>query len=155
MNDKRQLQQGFTVIEAIIGAMATAIVVLVVGTILALGLRTWRMNAAWTQLRRDLAFASTLMARDVRESSYDNLEAQPQQLSVLSAVTNRTVLFEQQDDRLVQTVDGSTNTLELISEHLQTFEPLKRDDGVQLTLIAANPEFSITVTNQLFINTRN
>lgn len=146
-------QKGFSVIEVMITIIVASVLVLIVSMILVMTFTSWRNNNAYTDIRRDLSTASLIIMQEIRESSYDGLTVGENYLNVESAVTNKTTVFSQVDDSLVYT--SELDTFALIPRNLQAFNAVKQNDGVELTLVVANTDFAISVTNQLFVNTRN
>ena len=144
---------GLTLVELMIAISATAVLVLIVSMILTMTFSSWRNNNAYAEIRRDISYASSILSREIRESSFDGLNPVGNTLSVESAVTNKTVVFFQADDALIYTSD--TDSFPLIPRNLQTFTANKQSDGIELFLVVANTDFALSVTNQLFVNTRN
>lgn len=145
-------KEGFTLVELLITAVAASILILTIALILVMGFGTWRTNNACADLRRDSALATYMMARDVREASYDTL-TDGSTLTLPSAVTNQTTIYTQSGDML--TVDEGSGAMTLIHGHVQNFDSTKQNDGVLLSLELANTQFSIIITNEVFVNTRN
>ncbi|QHI70514.1 PilW family protein [Tichowtungia aerotolerans] len=146
-------QKGFSIIEVMITIIVASVLVLIVSMILVMTFTSWRNNNAYTDIRRDLSMASLIMMQEIRESSYGGLTVGEDYLNVESAATNKTSVFSQVDDSLVYTSEW--DTFILIPRNLQSFNAVKQNDGVELTLVVANTDFAISVTNQLFVNTRN
>lgn len=144
---------GLTLIELMLTVVASGIVFITVALILMMAFWTWRTNNAYADLRRNAALAAYMMTQDVRESSYDGLSGGAGLLTVESAVTNQTSTYTQIGETLIYT--SGTDTLLIIPEGVQNFSALKQNDGVELTLELVNTNFTIAVTNQLFVNTRN
>ena len=141
---KRKRRNGLTLIELMVTIAAASILMLTVGLILIMAFRSWRMNNAYVDLRRDSAYAFSMMTRDVRKADYDTL-TDGTTLTLPSATYTRS---------------GNTLTHNggvLIPKNVQFFNSEKKPsgDGVLLTLELANAEFGIAMTNQVFINTRN
>lgn len=145
---------GLTLIELLLCMLASSIVILIVGLIMLMAFNSWRTNNAYADMRRNAAFATSILAADIREASYSDLSiAADNTLTVPSAVTNTTSNFIPLGDTLLY--NKGADTISLIPEGVQNFTPFLTNDGVLLTLELANTEFAITLTNQLFINTRN
>lgn len=149
-------RNGLTLIELMVTIVAASILILTVSLILVMAFRSWRINNAFVDLRRDSAFAFSMMTRDVRESFYDGLDDNTAgSLEVISAVPGEpTVTYRQ---------TGNTLTREgilVIPQNVQSFDSAKNNtgDGVLLTLELANEAYNgyiITITNEVFVNTRN
>lgn len=149
----KKKQNGFSLIEIILATLASSMVILIVATILLMAYWSWRTNNAFATLRRDSAFATHILAADIREASYDGLAYSSGQLTVQSAITNKTSTFTHTGDTLTYSTDSASALL--IPEGLQTFGSVITADGVELTLELVNTNYAITITNQIFINTRN
>ncbi len=150
---KRRNRTGLTLIELMVSIVAASILILIVGLILIMAFRSWHINNAYVDLRRNSALAFYRMARDVREADYDNLtEGNP--LILPSAVPgNPTIIYAQSGSAL--TYDDESGTMSLIPENVQGVNATKQNDGVLLTLELADADFGIAITNQVFVNTRN
>lgn len=147
---KQSRKNGLTLIELMVTMVAAAILILIVALILIMAYRSWRINNAFVDLRRDSAFAFSMMARDVRESYYDGLDdTTAGSLEVISAVGKPTVTYSQTGNTLTR------SGMIIIPKNVQYFDPAKQEDGVLLTLELANVDFGIVITNEVFVNTRN
>lgn len=149
--EKIKSKNGLTLIELMVTIAAASILILTVGLILIMAFRSWRMNNAFVELRRDSAFAFSMMVRNVREASYNNLKDVGGDLEITSAVDGSVATYS---------YDEATGNLELNSSPLiyGTVDPFDfdiRDDGVQLKLVLENDEFDISYINEVFVNTRN
>ncbi len=149
---KRKQKKGFTLVELMLTMAAASIVMLTVALILMMAFQSWRTNNAYADLRRDSALANYMMARDIREASYDTLTAGTT-LTLPSAVISQTTTYTQSGNTL--TVDEGSGAMTLIPKHVQDFYSTKQDNGVLLSLELANTNFNIVITNQVFVNARN
>ena len=61
---KRNRRNGLTLIELMVTIAAASILILTVGLILIMAFRSWRVNNAFAELRRDSAFAFSMMTRE-------------------------------------------------------------------------------------------
>lgn len=152
MNAYKKSREGLTIIEALFAIAASAMLILIVSLILIMTYHIWHTNNAYADLRRDVAFASSIITREVRESSFNGLN-DGSSLSALNAASGETSVFLQSGDSLNYT--SSTNAFALIPRGVTLFSTSKLDDGVEVTIAVANPTFAISITNQIFINTRN
>jgi hypothetical protein len=111
--------------------------------------RSWRINNAYVELRRDAALAVYLISRDVREANLADID-----LSVANRLLLPTVTYTKSSDSLTSTDFGT-----IIPRGVQTFtaETNSPGDGVYLTLVVANNNsgLGIAITNEVFVNTRN
>ncbi|MBI9020629.1 MAG: prepilin-type N-terminal cleavage/methylation domain-containing protein [Verrucomicrobia bacterium] len=147
---KQYYKNGYTLVELMITMVAASILILIVAMILVMAFQSWRINNAYADLRRDSALAFYMMARDVRESSYDGLDDTIDgSLEAVSAVNSNITTYTQNGDTLV------CETGLVIPENVQAFRALKTNDGVRLTLELTNGVFGIVITNEVFVNTRN
>ena len=64
----KKKQNGFSLIEIILATLASSMVILIVATILLMAYWSWRTNNAFATLRRDSAFATHILAADIRAS---------------------------------------------------------------------------------------
>ena len=151
MRDKNR--KGFTLIELMLTIVAASIVILTVALILLLAFQSWRTNNAYADLRRDSSLATYMMARDIREASYDALTDGTTLTLPSGAVIGETTTYTQSGDTL--TVDEGSGAMTLIHEYVQNFNSTKQNNGVLLSLELANTNFSIVITNEVFINARN
>ena len=149
---KRMHRNGLTLIELMVTIAAASILILTVGLILIMAFRSWRINNAYANLRRDSAVAFSMMTRDVREADYATLTA-GNPLTLPSAIGKPTVTYTQTGDTL--TGDGMI----VIPKNVQSFASVKNEDGVLLTLVLEDEVYTggytIAITNQVFVNTRN
>lgn len=151
---KFEYQKGFTLIELLLAISAASILILTVGVILFMGFRSWRMNNAFANLRRDSAFAFSIMSRDIRESTFNALDdSKAGTLETTRKGDGTPVSFSLSGSSLVYN-DGE-NDITLIPANVQDFTAEKQNDGVKLDLKMLNSEFGIGITNKVFINTRN
>ena len=154
---KRNRRNGLTLIELMVTIAAASILILTVGLILIMAFRSWRVNNAFAELRRDSAFAFSMMTRDVHEASYVGLDdAGTGYLEADSEIVgNPTVTYTQDGDTLEY--DDGSGGITLIPKNVQFFDSEKQvaGDGVLLTLELTHAEFGISTTNQVFVNTRN
>lgn len=148
-----QYKKGFTLVELMITAVASAILILTVALILMMVFQSWRINNAYADLRRDAALAVYMMAKDVREADYGSLTGGTT-LTLPSAVPGgETVSYTRNGGKLDYT-DGA-GTRSIITKNVGTFYSTRRNDGVLLSLKLANDSFKIGITNEVFVNTRN
>jgi len=153
---KRKCKKGLTLIELMVTIAAASILILTVGLIMIMAFRAWRMNNAFVELRRDSAFAFSMMTRDVRESSYTNLIDGIGQLRAISNNPPATYqLLTITNASQVLTYNDGSGLMRIIPKNVQNFRTLKTNDGVQITLELENDEFGISYINEVFVNTRN
>ncbi|HNX52124.1 MAG TPA: prepilin-type N-terminal cleavage/methylation domain-containing protein [Pontiellaceae bacterium] len=151
---KTDRQKGVTLIELMVTIAAASILMLMVALILMMAFQSWRINNAYADLRRDAALAFVRMVKDVREADYTGLTA-GNPLTLPSAVTNKTVLYNQPTGgKTLLYSDGSGSSI-IIPDNVRVFTSVKQDDGVLLSLELANTNFNIAITNEVFVNTRN
>lgn len=157
-------QQGFTLVELLMAFAAAAILVLSISSILAMPLRSLRINNVFAELRRDMTVAMAEMTRDVRASSYsETMDDTENSLMIpASAVQSDTIeyRFTPATGMLSRFVNGEEQ-YPVISEGLSRFVPVATNDavsglnGVLLYLEMQNDEADLTIINQYFIHSRN
>ena len=69
MKMKTKSQNGFTLIELVIGAAAAAIVILVAGMVIVTGQKSWNETWGAVNLQRDAAYAMLLMTRSIQAAA--------------------------------------------------------------------------------------
>lgn len=72
--DKKRASRGFTIIETMIVILASSILALVVGTMLAAGYAGWRYNNNALTMNRDASLAMEVIAREIRNSGIDDIK---------------------------------------------------------------------------------
>jgi prepilin-type N-terminal cleavage/methylation domain-containing protein len=142
-------RKGFTLIELMVTIAAASVLMLIVALILIMAFRSWRMNNAYVYLRRNSAFAFSMMTRDVREASYGDLKNVAGDLEITSAVDGSVATYSYNAGTL------ELNTSPIIPKNVDSFDFFPQDDGILLSLVLADDEFGIAITNQVFVNTRN
>ncbi len=152
---KRKCKNGLTLIELMVTIAAASILILTVGLIMIMAFRSWRMNNAFAELRRDSAFAFSMMTKDVREANDVTAAGNTLTLDYPTDL-NRPEVFYTQNGTQLDYNDGS-GTMTLIPANVSLFLPDGDDDGVLLSLVlaVADANFNIAVTNEVFVNTRN
>ncbi|MBC8206077.1 MAG: prepilin-type N-terminal cleavage/methylation domain-containing protein [Kiritimatiellales bacterium] len=156
---KQNHKNGLTLIELMVAMVAASIIILIASLILIMAFRSWRVNNAYVNLRRDSAFAFTMMARNVRESDTDEVEWAGGTLTIPSSVLGKpTVSYYRDGEALRYNENGGTMTL--IHDNVDEFSATttgdpEADDGVLLRLVLADADFGIAITNEMFVNTRN
>jgi prepilin-type N-terminal cleavage/methylation domain-containing protein len=68
-------KNGFTLTELMVGMLATAILLLVVGTALVMATRGWRDYTRGVNLQRDAQLAMRVIAREIRNSNVSEISA--------------------------------------------------------------------------------
>ncbi len=154
---KRKRRNGLTLIELLVTIAAASILILTVGLILIMAFRSLRINNVYADLRRDSAFAFSMMARDVREANYDTLtDGNPLRLG--SPVLGKADVTYTWSGTQLDYHDGS-GTITLLPANVSFFTSAGDDDGVLLTLVLSDEVYvggyTIAITNQVFVNTRN
>ena len=145
---KRKQSKGLTLIELMVTIAAASILMLTVGLILIMAFRSLRINNVYADLRRDSAFAFSMMTRDVREANYDTLTDG-------TTLTLPSATYTKSGNTLTHNGDV------LIPKNVQFFDSEKKPsgDGVLLTLVLSDEVYvggyTIAITNQVFVNTRN
>jgi Tfp pilus assembly protein PilW len=153
-------KNGFTLVELMLAAVGSAMLVLIVVLILFMSYREWRTNNDYAQLRRDTAFAVQLMAKEIRNSASIG--------GILTAENNRLILetnaahpsytttFTRNASlRNLTYFRNTTSQGPLISTNLTVFNPQPMNNGVLLELVLVNPDGDLSITNKTFISTRN
>lgn len=157
-------RNGFTLVELLIAATASAVVILLLATILILGFRCLRTNNAYISLRRDAALAMTWMELDIQEAQQPSSRPPdvPNGLTISNSIEHYIASFELTPSTGVISYhrDGSP-MIPILAKNVAAFEPtwhinsFGNVEGVNLHLEMANPEFSIAITNNLFVHMRN
>jgi hypothetical protein len=150
---KIQYKNGLSLIELLVAIVASSIVILTVAMILIMAFRSWRINNAYVELRRDASLAVYLISRDIRESDVDDVMTATDgelELDDHPPARNNGVTYEKVGDTLTRTGFGT-----IIPRGVQAFsnQYSGADDGVYVTLGLAND--SVAITNRVFVNTRN
>ncbi|MFA6172522.1 MAG: prepilin-type N-terminal cleavage/methylation domain-containing protein [Kiritimatiellales bacterium] len=154
---KKYNRKGVTLIELMITMAAASILLLIAALILIMAFQSWRINNAYAGLRRDAALAVYRISRDVRESNITNVTvaAGELRLSAHPPARNNAVTYTRTAAGALTSTDSGT----IIPRGVQTFsaETNNLGDGVYLTVgMAANISGSaISITNRVFVNTRN
>lgn len=143
-------QTGSTLIELMVTITAASIMMLIIALILVMAFQSWRINNAYADLRRDASFAVNQMVKDVHEADYESLIT-----GNLLTLTNKNASYMQPAGSRTLVYSDSAGTVIIIPKNVQAFTSAKQDDGVLLSLKLANTNFSIAITNEVFVNTRN
>jgi hypothetical protein len=153
---KNQYKNGLSLIELLVTIVASSIVILTVAMILIMAFRSWRINGAYVDLRRDAALAVFLISLDIRESDVeeDVTTATVGELTLAAHLPARDnpVTYERDGDTLTSTDFGT-----IIPRGVQAFSAQYSgtNDGVYITLGLANNSVGVAITNRVFVNTRN
>ncbi len=151
-------KKGFTLIELMLTMASSSILILLVGIILFMGYRSWRVNGHYVQLQRDTALAVRIMSEGVRESTTNEIIAVNGSLTLAPNEVRSAELKYMADGTgtLIRYVDGAENGL-IILKGLESFTPELQEDGVLLQIVMQDddPDADITMTTRTFINTRN
>lgn len=132
---------GFSMTELMVAMSATAVLALIVGSMLVAGWRSWTNSNSYVAMQRDASLAVRVIAREIRSST--NLTIGTSQITCQNAFN--TVRFVQSGSDLNMEVDGSLQ-MQLIDGVLVSFSPeLDASDGsVDLILnMAAGDDSSI------------
>lgn len=73
MNRTKKSSGGFTIIEMMIATVAFAVMILIVGSMLIYGWRGWVRNNDRVDMQRNASLAMRIIAREVRNSTYDSI----------------------------------------------------------------------------------
>jgi prepilin-type N-terminal cleavage/methylation domain-containing protein len=148
-------QNGFTLVELMIAMVGASILALIVATILFMTYRSWRTDNEYARMRRDIAFAMQLMAKEVRISSYNGITVSTNSLLCpTNAMHGRSTVFTKSTDKLTYSINGTAPGT-LITKELSVFTPQPTNNGVLLKLVLVNADGSIAITNETFIYPRN
>ena len=155
-------KSGFTILELIFSVVASAILLLTVGTVLFMALRSWDQNNAYVTLRRDAAFAIEMMSRDIHESS-DIITAGKNHLSLSNNVRNYVATYALNPiDQSMSCIRTDEANLPFIAGNIETFIATPQMDqgsttanGVHLHLKMVVPKLDIAITNETFVHMRN
>jgi prepilin-type N-terminal cleavage/methylation domain-containing protein len=66
-------KQGFTLIEIMMAAVAFALLVVAVGSMLVFGYQGWRRNNDLVNMQRDASLTMMMIAKEVRNATYDDI----------------------------------------------------------------------------------
>lgn len=146
---------GLTLVELIVTVVAVSVVVLTIILVLMAAFRSWRINNNFVDMRRNAAFATSLISQDIRESAFTNILAAEENQLVLAAnppVRGTPVSYTKSGD---SSLSSSTFGV-MIPSGVQRFaaELNTQGDGVYVTLVMTN-QYHIGITNRFFVNTRN
>jgi Tfp pilus assembly protein PilW len=151
---KKQYRKGLTLIELLVTIVAASIVILTVALILIMAFRSWRIDNAYVDLRRDAALAIYLISRDIRESDVTDVTTAMNGILALKAhlPVRDAVTYTKSGNALTSTDFGT-----IIASGVQAFsnQYSGADDGVYVTLGLANNSVGVAITNRVFVNTRN
>ncbi len=153
---KAHKKTAFTIVELMMTVAIGAILILTVAAVLIITYRSWNTNNAYVRLRRDAAFAINIMARDIRDSTSNDIDA----LAGLSIEDEKNIKGYSVDYTLSGTTlncdrrDGSNDSFPLASDTI-SFDPNKTPDGVEITLVMEDPDIDLIITNETFIRIRN
>jgi len=150
-------KKAFTLVEMMVAIAASAILILTVSAILLITYRSWNTNKAYVRLRRDAAFAVELMARDIHESLFADID---------DTNPNQLILYDSKNIKgytATYTRNGTNNVLTCTrggtpftsATGVDVFSLNKTNQGVQITLVLENDEFDISITNETFVHVRN
>lgn len=158
-------KQGFSLAELLVSMLATAVLVLIVSLVLLMPVRSSRTNNEYARLRRDMALAVQMMARDIRESSGSQVTASENLLILLPGPVfpgAAAIKYERStaDGVLRHYVDGVEKG-SVITEGLRRFDPVSLTNaagvvtGIMLDLEIEGRGGDITAAHQTFIHVRN
>jgi prepilin-type N-terminal cleavage/methylation domain-containing protein len=151
-------RNGFTLVELMIAMVSGAVLAGIVSLILFMTYRSWRTDNEYARLRRDTAFAVQLMAKEIRNSSYNGITVSANSLlcptNAVHPTYTTTFTRNAASGNLTYFING-TSQGQLITKGLTVFSPLKQTNGVLLQLVLANTDGSIALTNQTFISVGN
>lgn len=163
-------KQGFSLVELLVAMLATAILALTVSLLLYMPFRTMRTNNEYARIRRDMAFAIQIMAKDIRAAhhgdfintstfSADNQVALP---SNVAAGRLDKIEFKRNaaEGSLIRYVNDAAR-LTVIPEGLSRFHSDVLTDaaglvtGILLDLEMQNSDGDVVMTRKTFIYMRN
>lgn len=146
---KNQHKKGLTLVELMVAIVAASIVILTVAVILIAAFRSWRINNAYVDMRRDAALAIYLISRDIREATLADVATPANQLVLPTVTYTKTA-----GGALISTDFGTIILRNVTRFNARTNGP---GDGVYITLGVAdnNTGIGIAITNTVFVNTRN
>jgi len=158
-------KHGFTLVELMVATLAAAILLLIVGLLLTLPIRTMRTNDEYAALRRDMAFAMQMIAKDVRESSSNtnnyvfgedtlSLPALPAPSTVRPYAVN----YGKTNNVLTRTADGAAAVL--LNDGVRRFwsgttNYVDGEGSIIVRLELENPAGDIIIQHVAPIHTRN
>ena len=148
---RKKHQAGFTLVELMLGIMATAILALAVGIMLVYAFRGWRQNTESVQMQRNATLAMRVMAKEIRRTPLVNISDGSSSLICTNA--SGTVSIRQQGGNLSLQVDAERPFI-LVNDIVTAFNTRSRPDGsvtVRLNL-ATGSDIS---TNAMVIYSRN
>lgn len=150
-----RVKNGFTLIELMITTAAAAVLMLVATAVILMAFRAWHTNHIYAELRRDCAQAFVLLTRDVRESSFDGLDADSAGgfISATRSWDNTTVTYQQVGDTLEY--NEGNGPIRIIPANVQQFTPTIIPDTNSAELLLVLSSEGITITNEVFVSTRN
>ncbi len=156
-------KQGFTLMELLIGILATTILVLTVSLILLMPYRSMDTNNEYARLRRDMAYAVRMMAKEIRLASVNDITATENLLTLPPNLirTTSTDFVADPTSGMLSYADDSGGAGTLISTGLRRFvpavinDPANNMEGVELALEMEGNDGETVVAWKTFIHTRN
>ena len=155
-------QSAFTLVELMVALLASSVLLLLVATILIITLNSWRTNNAYTDLRRDAAFAINIMARDIREAAPSGLfAAGTDTLTVSNAVRDYVSTYTRNSETEVLSLTRTDNAnVQILAANVQAFAATPQNisgavDGVILRLEMMSGSTGVAVTNETYVHMRN
>lgn len=166
---KTPIKNGFTMVEMMVAMLATAILSLIIGLLLMIPFRTMSGNWEYMRIRRDMANAVKMMAKDIRITAWSDIADSADSYVVdgylkldwninSPVVRKNNVEYQKSGDTLVRMTGGTSETI--ISEGLMVFKPKATNEvngvqGIVITMQMLGSKTGSIIDEELFIATRN
>ena len=138
---------GFSLVELMVAALATAILILAVGSMLVFGWIGWKRNNDSVNMQRDASLAMRTMARAIRGSFSMTAGA-----SLQCVNASNTVRFVKSGNNLDMQVDGNLQ-MHLIRDVVRGFSAELTTTGVVVKVSLAAGDDTATINETIY--TRN
>ncbi len=147
--------------ELLAATAAGAILLMIVGLLLMMPIRTMRINCEYAQLRRDISLAVRIMTKDIRNYSFSDVDVSQSDALLLKLnpgppvrqkIEYRYNAANQALNRYVNDVDQGA----VIEKGLRRFTSATNElEGVVLDFAMASGDRNVSIALKTFIHTRN
>ena len=154
-----QKKQGFTLVELMVGMIAGSILLLIVGLLLLMPIRTMRINKEYAQVRRDIAIAVRIMTKDIRTRSFSDVDVSQSNVLLLNLnpgpPVRQKIEYKFESGALNRYINDA-NQGAVIEEGLTQFtSSVNAWEGVVLEFEMVSDGGNASIAHKTFIHTRN
>ena len=105
MKRSRKTSRGFSIVELLMGMLASSILALAIGSVMVYVWTGWVRNSASVEMQRDSTLAMRTIAREIRRTPVQNID---DGVSLTCLNTNGTFVFTESGRNLIRQQGGSS-----------------------------------------------